>query len=96
MPKSGVNEFLEKYASYGKVPAKDHPKQQRDEFVLHKIETLDKEPRDVKETPEFQAKMACLGVCVCVCACVCVFVCVCVMIMCVCVCVCVCVYMCSG
>jgi len=48
VPKSGVPEFLEKYALYGKVPANDHPKRERDRFVLHEIEALE---RDYKVPP---------------------------------------------
>lgn len=52
VPKSGVPEFLEKYAFYGKVPANDHPKRERDRFVLHEIEALERD----KEAPDYEKR----------------------------------------
>jgi V-type H+-transporting ATPase subunit C len=56
VPKSGVPEFLEKYALYGKVPANDHPKRERDRFVLHEIEALERDYKDSQDAPEYQKR----------------------------------------
>lgn len=54
VPKSGVNEFLEKYGMWGKVPANDHPKKSRDRFILHEIEELE------KDVPDYEKRRAVL------------------------------------
>jgi len=43
VPKSGLQEFMQNYESWGKVPAAEHPKETKRSFLLHKIEELDKE-----------------------------------------------------
>ena len=49
VPRSGVQEFMQNYEHWGKVPAAEHPAKFKREFLLNRIEDLDKEDPGYEE-----------------------------------------------